>query len=127
MFLFIKYLKISWKKQTLSGVSVKVDPKDNTWHANAKVQIRDDGLEDISLDEQSYVLTCKHLNDSCILITCNNQNRLSVQNLQLSDAVQILIQTFSATSQKAVDVGSTGVSENSKSKEKTEAYPTKKE
>lgn len=72
-------------------------------------------------------MTCKHLNDSCILITCNNQNGLTVQNLQLSDAVRILIQMFSATSQKAVVVGSTGVSENSKSKEKAEAYLTKKE
>lgn len=98
MFLFIKYLKISWKKQTLTGISLKVDPKDNTWYATAKVQIRDDGLEDISLDGQSFVLTCKHLNDSCILITYSNQNGLSVQNLQLSDAVWILIQTFSVTS-----------------------------
>jgi len=53
LFSLIKYLKISQKKQALAGISQKLDLSDNEWHANAKVQIRDDALEEISLDEQS--------------------------------------------------------------------------
>ena len=64
-----------------------MDPGDNAWHANANVQIRDNALEVISLDEQSYVLTCEQLNDSCILMTYTNQNEPTVQNLQLSNVV----------------------------------------
>lgn len=111
----------------MTGIPLKEDPSDNAWHVSAKVQIRDDVLEDMSLDEQSYVLTCEQLNGSCILMTYINQNELTVQNLQLSDIVQILLETFLGTPQKADDMGSIDTSKNRKTKEKPKAYPSQEE
>lgn len=81
-----------------------MDLCDNVWHTSAKVQIRDDALEDTILDRQSYILTCEQLNDSCILMTYAKQNEPTVQNLLLSNVVWILLETFSGISQKADDV-----------------------
>uniref|UniRef100_A0A7M4EQU9 Ubiquitin-like domain-containing protein n=1 Tax=Crocodylus porosus TaxID=8502 RepID=A0A7M4EQU9_CROPO len=76
-------MKLSLKNQTLSAISLKVEPKDNTWNAKANIQIKTDTLEDSELDEQRFIFTCKQLNGTCTLISYNIQNEPSFQQLQL--------------------------------------------
>lgn len=122
----MKCLKIFQKAEVLTAISLKVELSDNVWHANAEVQIRDDALEDINFDEQTYILTCEQLNDNCILLKYTKQNESSVQNLQLNNTVWMPLETCSCTSRTADVVGSTDSSEKRKMG-KTKAYPSQKE
>ncbi|KAJ7418384.1 hypothetical protein BTVI_29463 [Pitangus sulphuratus] len=115
------YLKISPKKRILPGTSSEEDPSHNTWH----VQMKTNGLEDSSSDEESYVLTCEKVNDNCILMTYTEQNEPTVQNLQ--DILWFLLETFCGTSQKTGCVRSTNVSRNRKTKRAAKAKPRRQQ
>lgn len=59
-------------------------------------------------------------------MTYAKQNEPTVQNLLLSNVVWILLETFSGTSQKADDVGSTDIGEDRKTKDKAKPTQAKK-
>ncbi|XP_065454607.1 polyubiquitin-like [Chrysemys picta bellii] len=110
-------MQISMKNKTWTGISVKVDPNDNTWNAKANIQVKSDAQEDVNLEEESLIFNCKQLNDSCTVTTYNIQNEPTIQSLELSDVVRAILQVFYGTLQMPSAVGSTDTSEISKSKE----------
>uniref|UniRef100_A0A674K4Y1 Ubiquitin-like domain-containing protein n=1 Tax=Terrapene triunguis TaxID=2587831 RepID=A0A674K4Y1_9SAUR len=90
-------MQISMKNKTWTGISVKVDPNDNTWNAKANIQVKSDAQEDVNLEEESLIFSCKQLNDSCTVTTYNIQNEPTIQSLELSDVVIIISGMKSAT------------------------------
>ncbi|XP_039397767.1 uncharacterized protein LOC120406750 isoform X2 [Mauremys reevesii] len=109
-------MQISMKNKTWTGISVKVDPNDNTWNAKANIQVKSDAQEDVNLEEEILIFNCKQLNDSCTVTTYNIQNEPTIQSLELSDVVRAILQVFYGALQMPSAVGSTDTNEISKSK-----------
>lgn len=124
---FTKNMKISLKNQTLAAISLKVEPKDNTWNAKANIQIKTDSLEDSELDEQRFIFTCKQLNGTCTLTSYNIQNEPSFQQLQLSDIVRVILQAFYGPLKVPSDVQHTDPRGNIKTEEVKESYQISEE
>ncbi|XP_006021800.1 uncharacterized protein LOC102375692 [Alligator sinensis] len=120
-------MKISLKNQTLAAISLKVEPKDNTWNAKANIQIKTDTLEDSELDEQRFIFTCKQLNGTCTLTSYNIQNEPSFQQLQLSDIVRVILQAFYGPLKVPSDVQHTDPRGNIKTEEVEESYQISEE
>uniref|UniRef100_A0A452GY75 Ubiquitin-like domain-containing protein n=1 Tax=Gopherus agassizii TaxID=38772 RepID=A0A452GY75_9SAUR len=107
-------MQISMKNKTWTGISVKVDPNDSTWNAKANIQVKSDAQEDVNLEEEILIFSCKQLNDSCTVTTYNIPNEPTIQSLELSDVVRAILQVFYGTLQMPSAVGSIETNEISK-------------
>ncbi|XP_025043250.1 uncharacterized protein LOC112546692 [Pelodiscus sinensis] len=119
-------MQISVKNKTWTGISVKVDPNNNTWHAKTNIQIKSDAQENIELEEETIIFSCKQLNNSCTVTTYNIENEPTTQHLELSDIVRFILKMFYGTLQTPSTLVSTDANEISKSKE-AEIYQSSEE